>query len=312
MRYIKTFDEVRMNDIEKIDEGLREFVIGALALLSVSGGVKAQRVNNDTVVNKEVSKKIDSLNLNFGNEFSSGDHRFSKGKSDSIEDKLNQIANFIKTNPSNNIKIFIESSESKVPNVDVETKKRLKVGELSKLRETETKNLISIYLDSLSKKGLFKGDFKIDTASHIGKTTYKIGEDPHQDKFTKEQYVNVTVTMVDSSNNKPVTKSQDSTNSDYSKFYQRVFDKNGKAFGDIFMKSSESNDIKNKGNVNTGKQNILLKTLNSDSEYARTGNMYDGKTYLIPWEWWNNQTTKKTLPSNMISDILSKNFPEVK
>lgn len=313
MRHIKNFNEnketkIQLNrvsddikDIDKVDEGVKEWILsGALALASVGGGLKAQKasVANLPKSQEYVSKSVKSdtvLSVNFGSEFESGTYRFSKDKAKETEYKLNQITDFVKKFNGSNITITIEGSESQVPNIDKETGKRLPKGGLSKMRVAETQDLIDSHLDSLIGKGIFKG--KYDTTTRIGPSTYKLGEDPSQDKFTKEQYVKVTVKVSGKEDQKVNNFSA------YSKMTERIFRENKHAFGDIYAKTRETKDIKDAGNTDTGHEDVLLKTLDEMGKY-------DGHTYLIPSEWWNKVRNYDVLSDDLINHIKS-NF-EVK
>jgi hypothetical protein len=315
MKYLKRFEDLNIDvESEKVDEGVKEWILaGALALAS-SGGLKAQK---STILNQpsnqdyvSQSKKIDTtITIDFGNEFESGTYKFDKSKAKETQDKLAKIADFVKKYNGSNIKITIEGSESLVPNIDKETGKRLPKGGLSKLRVDETKDLIDSYMDSLMGKGMFKGTY--DTLTKMGTTPYKYGESPAQDKFKREQYVKVTLSA---SGHKEESVNKYAA---YSKMGERVFKPNpygggGKALGDIFYRSRATQNINDPGTINTGYEDILLKTLNDDKEYAKTGKEYDGKMYLIPSAWWNG---KRQTTSNYITDsdleYIKKNF-EVK
>lgn len=320
MKYIKKFEEINIENTEKVDEGVKEWILaGALALAS-AGGVKAQKGNVlNQPSNKEYvsqTKKVDTtLTLDFGNEFESGTYKFDKNKAKETQNKLSQIAEFVKKYKNSNIKITIEGSESLVPNIDKETGKRLPKGGLSKLRVDETKDLVNSYMDSLLGKGMFKGTY--DTLTKMGTTPYKYGEDPSQQKFKKEQYVKVTLSVTGTSEVKVDKYAA------YSKMGERVFMPGtyggGKALGDIFYRTRATTSIEDPGTINTGYEDVLLRTLTSDKVHAETGKQYDGKMYLIPSAWWNGSTgkdgVKRQTTTNHITaedfEYIKKNF-EVK
>lgn len=305
MKHIKNFNENEevkiqltrvsddINNSDQVDEGVKEWILsGALALAS-AGGLKAQKATtinlpkNQEYVSQE-TKSDTTLSINFGSEFESGTYRFSKDKAKETEVKLNQITDFVKKFNGSNITISIEGSESQVPNIDRETGKRLPKGGLSKMRVAETQDLINSHLDSLVGKGIFKG--KYDTTTKIGPTTYKLGENPGQEKFTKEQYVKVTIKASGKSEQK-VDKF-----AAYSQMGDRVFNSNKHAIGDIYFKTRETKDVKDAGNTDTGHEDVLLKTID------KMGN-YDGHTYLIPSAWWNKTHNYNTLSDDLISYI---------
>ena len=332
MRYIKKFDElyltqISMNDTEKVDEGLKEILIaGALSLLShttKSQNFKSSDVNKynkEYALNKDTSNQ-NVITVNFGNEFKSGEHKFDKNKSDSIESKLKEIAEFVKSQSKNNITIHIDAGESQVPNKDAETGERLPKGGLANMRTQNTKDLIDSFMKSLSERGDFKGGYKIDTTTSIGKTPWKIGEDPKQEKFTREQYVKVVLTVEKGSNTVNVVNTpfslyaengeeiylkdgsfRDSTDAKDVKNYQP-----GYLIANIFYPTRKTNDISKSGNLEGGYQNILLKTVkpnvSTSGKKSETG-IYTG-SYIVPWEWWNsNVGPSKYLTPNLIKYIM--------
>lgn len=335
MRHIKTFGEIATTgDIEKIDEGWKEMVIaGALSLLS--HGVKAQKStpvgNNSPQKGYNIQKKdtittptgtvggykssnilppdLNTITVNFSNEFQSGAHRFDKTKTDSVENKLKEIANFLKTQSKNNIVIEIEAQESQVPNKDIETGSRLERGQLALKRANNTKDLITSFIKTLNDKGEYKGQVKIDTSTSIGKTPYKVGESPRQDKFTSEQFVKVKLTV-----KKDATTVKDPYAA-YAYSGDRIFTANPRipgsnmALGDVFYKSRSTQNIENGGEIHG--QDLLLRTVYSNEKkyYGKEG-QYDGKKYLIPQSWWNQNVGNNNVSTEKW-DYIQANF-EVK
>lgn len=302
MKYLKNFNEINNTDVEKVDEGVKEWILaGALALAS-AGGVKAQRGNvlNQPSSQEYVSqtKKIDTtMTIDFGGEFESGTYKFDKSKAKETQTKLAKISDFVKKYKNSNIKITIEGSESLVPNVDKETGRRLPKGGLSKMRVDETKDLINSYMDSLLGKGMFKGTY--DTLTKIGTTPYKYGESPSQEKFKKEQYVKVTLS-VSGHREESVDKY-----AAYSKMGERIF-LGYKAIGDIFYRTRATTDIEDAGTVDTGHEDVLLRTLTPEMEFAETKKEYDGKKYLIPYEWWNGAPGKDGVKRQTITNAITQ------
>lgn len=309
MKYIKTFEEVNSTEVEKLDEGIKEWIIaGALALAS-AGGVKSQKLNSIKQPDKEYVSKDTTITVDFGSDFESGTYKFDKSKSEETQYKLAKIAEFAKKFKNSNIKIMIEGSESLVPNVDKETGKRLPKGGLSKMRVIEVKDIIESYMDKLLGKGVFNGSY--DTLTKIGTTPYKYGESPSQEKFKREQYVKVTLSVVSE-------KEGSDKYTIYSETGETVFI-NKKAIGQIFYKSRESKDVKTTGNVDMQHENVLLRTFTPEIEYAETKKRYDGKIYLIPSDWWNGSPgkdgVKRQTTTNHLTDddleYIMKNY-EVK
>lgn len=306
MKHIKRFNEIynleNEEDLQKVDEGWKEMIIaGALSLASIGtfGQQKtALNLPSGKQYSTNINKKDTTVTVNLGNQFKSAEYQFDKEKSDDLEAKLGQIAEFIKNQPNKNISIKINSGESLVPNRDIETKKRLPKGALANKRSEVTKDLINNLINSLKEKGKFSGSYNIDTSTTIGKTPFVPGEDPQQDKFKKEQFVNVTVLA------QGEVSSQSIEYADYARFNERIY-VDGKAVGDIFVKSRETTNIKDAGNVDTGKEYVLLKTLSKESDYASTKNKYDGNMYLIPSDWWNKNVGSNTISQSLYNDIKS-------
>lgn len=298
---------------ERIDEGWKEAIIaGALSLAAIKGGAQLTSEPGDAKLllkepqKKEYiekqQKKEEKIVVNFGSEFKSGTYKLNKDKAEDIEEKLGKIGNFVKSYPKADVIIKIEASESKVPNIDAETGARLKVGDLAKKRAEITQDMISTFMENLIKKGVTTGRYFIDVETKIGTTDWKPGNDPRDEKYTKEQYVNVSLEV----------KSEIQVNtadfSAYAIMGERIFrSSNKQAFGDIFYVSRETKNIKDAGIKKSGYQDYLLKTLTSDKEFVKTGKTYTGKTYLIPWQWLNKNTPTTGWSEEHINYIL-QNF----
>lgn len=296
MKHIKKF-----NEIETTNEGLKEWIIsGAIALSSV--GANAQKTF-DTPKGKEysiITTKSDSLiKLDFDKEFKSGDFKHSRINADSIKQKLSDIAKFVKNNSKKDITIKIDASESQVPNIDIETGKRLPKGALADKRANNTKELIDDFMKALVDSGDFKGTYKIDTTKKIGDTKYVPGVDNKDDsKYTQEQSVGVSV----------IAKKENTTTYDeyaaYAHDRERIFI-GGKAVGDIFYKTKSSTNIRDNGVV--ANADVLLRTLTPERVFAETHKMYDGNIYLIPSSWWANVGTSSHISQEKL-DYIKKNF----
>lgn len=176
---------------EKINEGLREWIVaGALALSGFSA--KATEKSRDSIVVRQATDT--TMKLDFGSEFASGAYKFDISKSDSLKDKMAQIAKFLQKYQENKIQIKIEGSESRVPNKDAATGKRLKEGELAKLRIKETKNLIEELIREIKKEKDLQ--VSVDTSSQVGGDTWQFGESPKLQKFKEHQFVTVTLKVL--------------------------------------------------------------------------------------------------------------------
>jgi len=303
-----TFEEfLNESEEERLDEGWREWVIaGAMTIAALKGAAQApgsvellNEPQRKEYVQKE-EKKVETITINFGNEFSSGTYKFNKEKSESLQKRLGEIGEFVKNNQNTDIVIHIKAGESQVTNKDAETGKSLPKGALAQKRADITKDVIETFLNTLKDKGILNGRYVIDTTTEIGKTTYKPGEDVNQDKFTKEQYVKVTLDVKNTINVKTT---------DYSAFAvmgERMFRESNKhAFGDIFYIVRSTNKIEDAGNRDTGHEDVLLKTLSKESDFARTKNPYDGRIFLIPSAWLNQATNYNTLTDAQIDYVIS-------
>lgn len=308
---ILTFEKFLLeSEEEKLDEGWKEIIIaGAMSLAALRGAAQQpgsekilkepQRV--EYVKKQENDKKIITATVTFGNEFKSGSYKFDKDKLDNLQEKLAEIGNFIKEHQNCDMIITINTGESLVPNRDRETRKSLNTGDLAKKRANVTKDVIEIFLGTLKDKGILNGRYVIDTSTVIGKTPYKPGEDVNQEKFTKEQFVDVKLEIKDNVQN---IKTEDF--SAYAIRGERFFrSSNRHGFGDIFYVTRVTDKIKEPGYQDVGHQNVLLRTLAKDSEFAKTKNPYDGNTYLIPWKWLNKATNYTTFSDEQIEYIKS-------
>lgn len=302
MEKIKKFSEFVSTDMgslheldhqEKVDEGWKEILIaGALAL--ATGKTKAQdrdiaavKQNIEYSVSKE--KKAESVTVDFGTDFLSGRYILSDEKSEGVEVKLKEIADFIKKHQNNDIRITIIAGESQVPNRDVDGGKvngeyrRLPKGGLAKNRANTMKEVVDVFMKTLVDKGVMKGKYVVNVSDPIiGKTPYKPGEDPGQEKFTKEQFVKIVLEATGE------THKETEKFAAYSVLGERIFNSNRHALGDIYVKARETKDIRDAGNTDTGHENLLLRTIDKWGKY-------DGRKFLIPWQWWNKDRRTTTV-----------------
>jgi hypothetical protein len=315
MKHLKYYNEIGKN--ERVDEGLKEIIVaGALALMSSQVGKSQQK--NLMLKDKEkieVKNKTtqDTLLVDFDNEFESGAHHFSDEKKRQTEEKLALIGDFIKTHKNNHINIRIEASESRVPNIDVETGTRLPIRGLAIMRATETQELIESFLKDMEEKGLFEGTY--DTATQVGTTRYLKGEDPKQQKFKSEQWVRVKLSVGERK------KTKEDEYKAFAVFHERIYLRTNpyggaRAIADVFIPARKTEDIKQQGNLPLGYQDVLLKTMNNEYVQMETGQLYDGNLYLVPWEWWNGAAapdgTKRQTLTKVITqedlDFIKKNY----
>lgn len=303
-----TFEEfLNESEEERLDEGWREVVIaGAMALAAIRGAAQTpgsvellKEPQRQEYVQKE-EKKVETVTVNFGNEFSSGTYKFNKENQEGIEKKLGEIGKFIKDHQNADITIHIQAGESQVTNKDAETGKSLPKGALAQKRAEVTKDVVETFLNTLKEKGILNGRYVIDTTTEIGKTPYKPGENVNQEKFTKEQFVKVTLEVKNTIDIKTTDFSA------FAKIGERMYrESNHHAFGDIFYIVRSTNKIEDAGNKDTGHEDVLLKTLAKESDFARTKNPYDGRTFLIPWEWLNKAGNYNVFSDKNIDYILT-------
>jgi hypothetical protein len=128
-------------------------------------------------------KDKNELSVNIGNEFNSGQWKLTEDDKKDILEKLQIIKDFSSRYKNHQLKIKIESSESKVPNKDLETGKRLNSGELSELRFNSTKEIIEKILPNIQIVKLLKTQGP----------EWKLGDNPNKEEFRKNQYVKVTI-----------------------------------------------------------------------------------------------------------------------
>jgi hypothetical protein len=230
---------------------------------------------------------LQPLKLNFGELFQSGTYTI-KNKN-LLFDKLDEIGDYISTNPNSDYNIEIEASESEVPNYDAETpgKPKLDKGELAKKRAEVAKTAIEKYFGSLK---AFTGKINVKIKTKIGgpKWDPTKGDKASDQKFTEHQYVNVTVSA----------DAKDPFAS-YSSKGEGVY-KGNNLFAKIFYKTSKSNDITSQGNVNTGTEDVLLRLLKKDTQG------YFIKSFIIPSKVWNNKQGQ----GNSITDEDLENFQQ--
>lgn len=293
---------------ELVEEGWKEVLVaGALSLMAMKARsqdiASANRPKEKVEYSKSSEKKTDEATVDFGKEFLSGRYKLDDASSKEIEAKLLQIAEFVKAHQNNNISIEIEAGESQVPNRDVDggkvngEYKRMPKGALAQNRANTVKEVVETFMKTLTEKGVTKGEWKITVLDPvIGTTPWKPGDDPKSDTFTAEQFVDVYLSVTGEVS-KPVEKY-----AIYSVLSERIFSSNQHALGDIFVTSRQTSDIRDQGAQDVAHQNFLFKTLN------RMGK-YDGREFLIPWQWWNKERHTTTTELNDVDwEYVQKHF----
>jgi hypothetical protein len=156
----------------------------------------------------EQNTKTETFSLTKRVEFPSGVHSSSAVNLNNLID-LTEIENFLKRYPDNEIIITLRSSESQVPNYDIETtpKKKLNPGDLSKMRYETIQTFMTNWLNGIiSKKIISKMPKFVSTEPMIDTTTPwnpSPGMSPSQisalakdSKYTKHQFVEIVVEAV--------------------------------------------------------------------------------------------------------------------
>ena len=284
---------------EQINEGWRENILGAvMAATSMLGSVKGQGSTAPINPGTTQTQSLNSLTVPMGTLFQSGKYLFKDADQKAISVKLKQIGEFIAKNPNANFSVSIESSESQVPNYDAETSTRIKLepGQLATKRAEVAKFTIETFVENLKKDGLLKGGVNVSEPKiNIGKTPYVQGEDQRSDKFTREQYVNVVISLVSATKTATTAPYKVSSQETF-----RYYDGANHAIADGFYASRSSNNIAVSGNINTGYTDILIKWLD------RNGNE-TGEKNLVPSDWWNTNIGQHTqLSPEMIQGIKSQ------
>jgi hypothetical protein len=174
---------------ERLDESFKDWVVaGAIAAASIKA--KGQDVLRPEMVRQVLTRNVDtSLKVDFGSDFQSGRFRFDEDSAASIKEKLTRMADFIKEHGKQDILITIEGSESRVPNVDIETGKHLPEGAIATRRVEETRRLITELVKGLG--GGFRVSF--DTSVRIGGPVFTPSDSARDHKYTDHQYVKVTL-----------------------------------------------------------------------------------------------------------------------
>jgi len=157
----------------------------------------------------EQSQKSINKNLTKRVNFPTGFHSAAKANLDQIlTPSLADIEKFLKDTKGQVIQIELFGSESAVPNYDREVvpKAKLAAGELSKKRISTIKTFMNTWLDGLVSKGIItqKPEFKETVYNQpasewnppAGATAEEIKALAGQEKYTKEQYLEVRLSVL--------------------------------------------------------------------------------------------------------------------
>jgi len=295
MDYIISFE-----DFEKIDEGWKQSALTvAIAAATLFGGVK--KASSQQVVRSEIVKnnKSDSIRIDFSSNFSSGKYSFSKNDIEDLTKKLTEISDFINKNPGSDFKININSSESKVTNYDAEEssptyKKALPVGEIAKKRSELMELTIKTFIDKLREKIKF-GKVTLTKNPSVGGPEWVKGGDQNDPKYTAYQYVKVDIFLMPNSSTTTTYKTDTLPYKRVGGQDQIVYDENHRALAMINWVSSNTNDVKSNGNLDTRYSDVLFQVVNDWG--------YTGVNYLIPYQWWNKNVSNNKITKQNMKDI---------
>jgi hypothetical protein len=303
-----------------LDEGWRENVLGTImGVASLFGTAKGQEMPSSTSnisINQQVSDS--GLKLDVGKLFKSGRYRFDKKDDATFKDELRKFGMEIQKNPTSDFTIQIVSSESRVTNYDMEQSsptygKPLGVGELAKKRAETVNFIFTNFAEQLKKDGILKGDVKFaEPKILIGDTPWPSTNPETKQRrtnddslYTKDQFVIVNVKISKpTAPLPPVNKF-----AAYAGMGEGIY-MNGRLWAMAFEPIRKSNDITKSGNIDAGYQDVLLKTVVPDKKLFGKKDEQGVylKSYLIPWEWWNEKTGTSHTLTPEIADYIIKHF----
>ena len=195
--YIKQIIIEELEAIQLEEDWKSNIVAAAIAAASFFGNVKSQTAPISKNIDTVQQVKKDSLIIPIGMSFKSGTYSFKDTKE--IENKLKQLASFIDQHPRSNFEINILSSESRVPNRDAEKpgNPRLEVGQLAQKRADAAKIMVTTFINTAEEDNLINGKVTINEPKIlIGKEEYKPGDNVNDEKFTKDQFVNISIKVL--------------------------------------------------------------------------------------------------------------------
>jgi len=305
-----------------LDEGWKENVLATImGVASIFGTAKGQEMPSSTS-NVSVSQQVSdsSLKLDVGKLFKSGRYRFDKTDDAIFKDELRKFGKEIQKNPTSDFTIQIVSSESRVTNYDMEQSsptygKPLGIGELAKKRAETVSFIFTNFSEQLKKDGILKGDVKfMEPKILIGDIPWPSTNPETKQRrtnddslYTKDQFVIVNVKI-----NKPNVQVKQPTTTDFSIYAgmgEGIF-VGGRLWAMIFEPIRSSADVTKSGNIDAGKQTILLKTVIPDKKLfgKKDEQGVYVKSYLVPWEWWNEKTGTTHTLTPEIADYIMKHF----
>jgi hypothetical protein len=293
----------------QLNEGWKENIIAlTMAAAGAIGSAKGQArddfnspklnaLNKGAITTVVNTNQKDTLKLDFGAEFSSGRYSFNKDNIGDLVDKLNQIAQFIKAHPGAKFIIEILSSESKVPNFDMEPgsdtyKQRLQVGDLANKRAQAMQVALNTFSKKLNEKGI-NANFDItQPKTNVGGPDWKQGDNPNDKKFVEHQFVKVNIIAGGD-------QQKTASFTGFAKDGQSVFSGNALA-GIAYFRTSQTGDINQQGNVDGGHEDMLFRFVDRMGKFT-------GEDYLVPSKWWNDNANI----GNAVSSDFLKNVKQI-
>lgn len=208
----ETLDEADGNKIinrlmSLIDSGKKNLITGAvIATLLASSSFNSALAQSPQNVKSKIeqafnssSKEGEKLNGgikiknsvyvdSFNNNFSSGSYELS---ANDVTSQLSKLKEFLKNNPNNDYQIRITASESQVPNQN-----NLKVGELASKRAKSLSTIIKQFLIDNNIENI-----TVSPQIRVGDVKWD-GSDKNDEKFTKDQFVQMDVVAIKGDNEK--------------------------------------------------------------------------------------------------------------
>lgn len=305
---------------QPLEEDWKQNILAtAIAAASLVNGAKAQQKTPDTSkvsVNQQVQDA--SMKLDISRIFSSGKYLLGKNEENTVRDELRKLGTEIAKHPASDFTIQIVSSESQVPNNDVEPssptfRQRLAPGDLAKKRAETVTFMLKTFADQLKKDGVLKGEVNFVAPKILtGDVAWPSVDPASKEKrtnmdaaYSKDQFVYVNMNIKKGTSQANVAPAQDPFSA-FADMGESVFF-NGKLFGIIFYPTRGSDDVSQAGNKNTQTQDVLLRTVKPDTQLS--GKKDEKGVYLrnfvIPANWWNQNVFNKKLSQENVQYIVS-------
>lgn len=207
------------------------------------------------------------LTIELSNNFTSGKWKLDPAQSAQVMTALGKIDDYVKSAQNSAFKITINSGESQVPNRDADSPhgadgqpQRLAPGQLAMNRSNSIKAVLDQYLATLTAKGIDTKNITVEVGKPvIGTTPWKEGSNPSDPAYTKEQFVNITISGAGQAAG---AGTQSSKLDLYSKFGEVVRHQNGRVLGTIHYLSS-----KNGSGIDTAIEPAEIRLANDNGQY---------------------------------------------